>query len=132
MNYTPTQFSTVEDKAKFVKQFITFVEKDFPQHLFTKVFYQRLSNTFGHIAHYNRDGFWHTFFTTTSDKFQFLQLTMQYPCYGDPAFTFCDAEKEIQRQLNEKKILEKYQQKENQEIYDREFAEYQRLKNKFE
>jgi len=131
MNYTATKFSTAEDKAKFVKQFMAFVEKGFPQHLFTKKFYQRLSNTFGHIAHYNQLGFWEEYFTTISDKVRFLQQTLSYPCYGSPEFTFCDAEQEIQRLLKANNILGIMQQVEAQDVHTKELAEYQRLKEKF-
>lgn len=132
MNYTATQFSTAEDKAKFVKHFISFVKKDFPQSMFNKKFYNRLSNTFGHIAHYDQGGFWHTFFTTTAGKVRFLNMTMSFPCYGSPQFTFCDAESEIQKQLGEDRVLEKWQRKEHDEQNQAEYSEYQRLKNKFE
>lgn len=132
MNYTATKFNTAEDKAKFVEHFMKFVEKDFPQRLFTKEFYRRLSNTFGHIAHYNQLGFWEEFFTTTADKVRFIEMTLNFPCYGSPEYTFCDAEREIQRRLHESGILKKLQDNYNQEIYNAEYNEYQRLKEKFE
>ena len=131
-NYTATKWDTAEDKAKFVAHFMKFVEKGFPQHLFTKKFYQRLSNTFGHIAHYNQMGFWDVFFSNKSSKVNFLQQTMRHPCYGDPAWTYSDAEREIQKLLRGKNILTKLMQDEMQELHDQEFAEYQRLKQKFE
>ena len=132
MNYTPTHFNTAEDKEWFVKHFIRFAEKGFPQHLFTKKFYRKLINTFGHIAHYDINGFWETFFTNTPDKVDFLEQTMNFPCYGNPAYTYCDAEKEIQRQLAEKHILESLKGVEMQELHNAEYNEYQRLKKKFE
>jgi len=132
MTYTATKFATAEDKEKFVKDFIKFVEKDFTQSLFTEKFYNRLMNTFGHIAHYNQLGFWETFFTTTPDKVAFLEQTMNWPCYGSPEHTWCDAEREIQNQLREKKILEKWRFTANQELQSAEYAEYKRLKEKFE
>jgi len=55
-----------------------------------------------------------------------------FPCYGDPSFTYCDAEKEIQNQLKGKKILGKIMLDEMQEKHDQEYAEYKRLKEKFE
>lgn len=132
MNYTPTQWDTAEDKARFVKHFIQFVKKDFHQSMFNKKFYNRLSMTFGHIAHYDRGGFWDTFFTNTADKSEFLRMTMNFPCYGDPKFTYCDAEREIQNQLKEMNVLQKYIEKVNSEQNQIEYNEYKRLKNKFE
>lgn len=35
-----------------------FIDSGFKQTLFTKKLYPELSNTFGHIAHYNQGGFW--------------------------------------------------------------------------
>jgi hypothetical protein len=132
MKFTATKWNTVEDKEKFVEHFVKFVERDFPPHMFTKKFYNRLMNTFGHIAHYNQLGFWETFFTNARDKAEFLKQTMEFPCYGDPAYTFCDAEREIQNQLKEKDTLEKWESKATTEHNNAEYAEYQRLKNKFE
>ncbi len=66
--FTPTKWQTVEDKAAFANRFVRFVQSDFALKHFTEKFYRRLSNTFGHIAHYNRGGFSETFFTTTADK----------------------------------------------------------------
>jgi hypothetical protein len=132
MKFTATQWNTVEDKEKFVEHFIKFVERDFPQHMFTKKFYNRLMHTFGHIAHYNQLGFWETFFTNSRNKAEFLKQTMEFPCYGDPTYTFCDAEREIQNQLKAKKILEKWESKAITEHNNAEYVEYQRLKSKFE
>lgn len=132
MQYTATQFSTAKDKEKFVKHFIRFVKKDFPKSMFNKKFYSRLSNTFGHIAHYDIAGFWETFFTSTQRKVVFLQQTIEWPCYGDANYTFCDAERYIQKQLKEMGVVEQYQNKEYQEINNREHSEYLRLKDKFE
>jgi hypothetical protein len=132
MTYTATKWNTAEDKAKFVKKFIKFVEKDFPQTMFDKKFYARLSMMFGHIAHYDVNGFWKTFFTNATDKIRFLEQTLNYPCYGDPTYTWSDAEKEIQGLLEEMEVLEKWQRIEAEENDSKERAEYQRLKKKFE
>ncbi len=132
MDYTPTKWNTAEDKAKFVEHFMKFVEKDFPQRLFTKKFYARLSNTFGHIAHYNDLGFWETFFTTTADKIRFLEMTLNANCCGDPEYTFCDAEREIQRRLIEMGVLEQLKARYTDELYNAEYDLYQKLKKKFD
>jgi hypothetical protein len=50
--FVPTEFSTAADKADFGNTFLHFVDADCAQNLFTKKFYNRLSMTFGHIAHY--------------------------------------------------------------------------------
>jgi hypothetical protein len=99
--FTPTQWSTAKDKAWFANQFVRFVRSDFAARHFTDRFYRRLSNTFGHIAHYDRAGFWGEFFTTNADKVRFVEQTLQWPCYGDPAWTYSDVERAIQAWLRD-------------------------------
>ena len=53
-HFTATQWSPAEDKAKFANALMKFFADEFPRPGFTKALYQRLSNTFGHIAHTNR------------------------------------------------------------------------------
>jgi hypothetical protein len=50
--FVPTEFSTAADKADFGNMFLHFLDADCERNLFTKKFYNRLSMTFGHIAHY--------------------------------------------------------------------------------
>lgn len=101
MNYTPTQWNTAEDKALFVKQMMRFIKKGFPQELFYKTTYVRLSMCFGHIAHYNQFGFYETWFREHASRAQWLKQVQQWGCYGDPSYTYSDAEREIQRQVKE-------------------------------
>jgi hypothetical protein len=63
--FVPTKFSTALDKADFGNAFLHFIESEWKETLFTKTFYNRLSNTFGHIAHFNRTTFYSTWFTRT-------------------------------------------------------------------
>jgi len=98
-DFTATQWDDAEQKAKFANHFVRFVQADFPQSLFPKWFYTRLSMTFGHIAHYNQLGFWETYFTTLDDKIAFLEYTMQGGGYGDSTYTYSDVEKAIQSWL---------------------------------
>ncbi len=51
-DFVPTQWDSAEQKAKFANALLTFVAHDFPRSKFRESFYRRLSNTFGHIAHY--------------------------------------------------------------------------------
>jgi hypothetical protein len=129
--FTTTQWDSADDKAKFAKQFIKFVKSGFEQRHFTDRFYRRLSNTFSHIAHYDRGGFWQEFFTTTADKVRFLELTLKHPCYGDPAWTYSDVERAIQDWLKQKGILAKWQRQLHQELEASERAEFERLQAKF-
>jgi hypothetical protein len=129
--FTPTQWDTAQDKVAFAKQFVRFVESDFAAKHFTDKFYRRLSNTFGHIAHYNRSGFWSEFFTTTADKVRFLEQTLQHPCYGDPAWTYSDVERALQSWLQADGTLERYRHGLADETETAERAELARLQQKY-
>lgn len=130
--FTPTQWDSADDKAWFANQFVRFVQSDFDERHFTDRFYRRLSNTFGHIAHYNRHGFWSEFFETTADKLRFLEITLQHPCYGDPGWTYSDVERLLQGWLRRKGALETYRERVGAEREAVERAQYERLKAKFE
>ena len=130
--FTPTKWDDGQTKANFARQFVKFVESDFDQRLFSQAFYRRLSMTFGHIAHFNRQGFFETFFTTTADKVRFLRMTLAHPCFGDPAFTYSDVERALQGWLRESGILAKYEQRFADEMEAGERAELARLKAKYE
>lgn len=106
--YTATEWDTVEDKVKFEKHFKRFVMSGFKRTLFYKWFYIQLSMTFGHIAHYNKSGFYDHFFTTANGKREFLAQCYQHPCYGDPAYTYSDVEKTIHvwMDVEHKEIIE--------------------------
>jgi hypothetical protein len=130
--YTATKWDTVEDKQKFERQFKRFVESDFDFKKFPKWFYTRLSMCFGHIAHYNQAGFYDEFFRSTEGKAQFLELTVNYPCYGDPTFTYSDVEKVLRAWVTEKGLIEKYRRQSSREVETAERSELDRLKAKYE
>ncbi len=129
--FTATRWATAQDKAKFAEQFVRLVESDFDVKHFTDKFYHRLSMTFGNIAHYNRAGFWSEFFTTTADKLRFIEQTLQWPCYGDPAWTYSDVEKSLQDWLQESGILDQYLRKLADQTESAERAELARLQEKY-
>jgi hypothetical protein len=52
IEFAPTQWDGAYEKAKFANTLVRFIADDFPRSSFQKGFYRRLSNTFGHIAHY--------------------------------------------------------------------------------
>jgi hypothetical protein len=131
--FTPTKWDSAEQKAKFVKHFLRFVEKDFPFALFPKWFYTRLSMTFRHLAHYNLEGFFEEFFTTTADKLRFLEITLNHPWAGrgDPAWTYSDAEKCIQEAVKERGYLSLYKKRLATETEAGERKEPARLQAKY-
>ena len=104
-DFVPTQSDTAEPKAKFANALLTFVAQDFPRSKFHEGFYRRLSNTFGHIAHYNRDQFYDHFFLTAKDKLAFLEQCATWPCYGDPTFTYSDVERAVGARLRKSQVV---------------------------
>ena len=129
--FTATKWETASDKAAFANRFVRFVQSDFALKHFTEKFYLRLANTFGHIAHFNRGGFWDTFFTTTAEKFRFLEMTVQYPCYGDPAWTYGDVERAVREWLRADGTLARYRQQLAEETEAGERAQLARLQAKY-
>jgi hypothetical protein len=71
--FVPTEWSTAADKAAFGNTLLHFVESEWKRGLFTKGFYQRLSNCFRHIAHYDINGSYETWFTCDKDRLGFLK-----------------------------------------------------------
>jgi hypothetical protein len=130
--FTPTQWDTAEDKAKFANHFLNFVESGFAESKFPKWFYKRLSMTFGHIAHFDQSGFFAEFFTTTRGRVDFIRQTLQYPGYGDPGYTYCDVEKVLQVALLEMNVLEKVRRDHEQAVETSERGELSRLKAKYQ
>lgn len=93
--FTPTQFDTAEVKAAFANKLIRFMIAGFPKGSFDKKFYKRLSMTFGHIAHYDQNGFYSAQFSTLTHQVLFVQNLMRWPCHGSPTHTYCDVEKAV-------------------------------------
>jgi hypothetical protein len=107
--FTPTQWSSEEDKAEFSNNLLRFIESGFRQTLFTHKLYKRLSSTFGQIAYYNREGFWEEWFAKDADKPRFLQELLCWPCHGDPKFTFSDVERAVQAEVRARNLLARFQ-----------------------
>jgi hypothetical protein len=107
-DFTPTQWATAEEKAKVANKLTHFILSGFQQASFTRVMYQRLSNMFGHIAHYDLHGFYATWFAdirccrnwTEHVTSSWLSGT------GDPAFTWSDVEKALIQWIKDNQIAE--------------------------
>lgn len=129
--FTPTEFSTAQDKAAFGNHLFRFIDSDWKQTMFTKTFYNRLSNCFGHIAHYDLHGFYGTWFAHDALRLSFLQHTLSFSCYGDPAFTFSDVERAIKAELRRRPLVAQYEARVAAAIRARELAQLERLQAKY-
>lgn len=107
--FTPTRFATAAEKADFARYFVRFLAEGMPSAQFTKKFYNRLSTTFGHIAHVSQLGFYEHFFADLPGKLRFLEQTLGRWPVGDPAWTFRDVEHKLQERIHAAQILPLYQ-----------------------
>jgi len=126
-----TEFSSTTDKANFGNALLHFLEADCPQELFTKKLYNRLSMTFGHIAHCDRAGFYDTWFTRARHKAAFIEKTLRWPCQGDPEYTFSDVEQAIQRVMRERNYLARFELGAADELLAAELRDLERLEAKY-
>jgi hypothetical protein len=130
-DFTATKFSTAGDKAEFGNTFLRFIESEWASALFTKSFYNRLSMSFGHIAHYNRAQFYEEWFSSLADQVRFLKHTLRFPCYGDPEYTFSDVERAIQRELVNRNYLAQYELQLAEEHQATDLALLRQLESKY-
>lgn len=129
--FVATKWSTADDKARFANHFVNFVEEGFPSSLFYLWFYKELSDCFGHIAHYDRAGFFGTFFSDEEGKVDFLKVCLEYPCYGSPKHTFCDVEIVLQDWLRENHVLDTQEDIAKEMLDQADWEQYQHLQKKF-
>ncbi len=129
--FTPTQWSTAQDKAAFGNHFFRFIESGWKQTLFTRGFYNRLSNCFGHIAHYDLHGFYGTWFAEDALRLNFLRHTVRFGCYGDPGYTFSDVERAIKAELRRRPLVDQYEARVTAAVRARELAQLERLQAKY-
>jgi hypothetical protein len=132
MTFTATQWNTVEDKGKFVKHFKSFVQKGFPESMFKNPFYVRVSQMNGHIAHYNRGGFFETWFSTSERRADFLKRWAESRGTGDPAWTWSDVERDLAAWLKDNPQYEERERNTHAHLIEHiERAELARLTEKY-
>ena len=129
--FVPTQFSTAADKAIFGNTLLHFLDSDCARDLFTRKFYNRLSMTFGHIAHCDIEDFYSTWFTRDRHRLGFIQNLLRWPCHGDQKFTFSDVEQAIQRVVRERNYLARYELRAAEALRAAEMTELKRLEAKY-
>jgi hypothetical protein len=129
--FVPTKFSTAQDKADFGNTFLHFIESEWARTSFSKSFYNRLSMCFGNIAHYDLATFYGTWFTSDTDRLQFLRHTLAWPCWGDPEYTFCDVERAIQQEIHRRNYLARYELRAAEAVRSSEMEILKRLEAKY-
>ena len=106
--FTPTKWATADEKAKIANKLTRFVLAGFQQASFTRAMYQRLSNMFGHIAHYDIHGFYGTWFADIRCCRDWAEhITSSWLSgIGDPAITWSDVEKALIQWAKDNRIAE--------------------------
>ena len=130
--FVPTEYYSSADKAWFANTLASFIAEGFPESKWTKRLYLKLMNSFGHIAHYNKQGFWETFFIDTRSKIDFLKQTMEWPCHGQPRYTCCDVERALIRRLTASGVAPYHHALRAAEIEGAERALLRMLRSKYE
>jgi len=100
VDFTSTRFTTAVQKQNFAEKLAQFVEGGFKPGAFTKRIYKELSNCFGHIAHFNRNGFYQEWFEDKTAQLRWVDRTIRAPVHGSPENTLCDVELAFQKWLS--------------------------------
>ena len=130
--FTATRWDSAEVKAKFANDLCRFMAADFKETLFTKDLYRRLSMCWGHIAHYNREGFFSEFFRDLRGKVDFLEQTLSWRCFDDPEYTYCDVERAVNARLRACNLLGAYRALRAAEVEGAERDLLRRLQQKYD
>ena len=129
--FVPTKLSSAADKVEFGNALLHFLDANCPQALFTKKLYNRLSMTFGHIAHYDRAGFYDTWFIRARHKAAFIEKILRWPCHGDPEYTFSDVEQAVQQVVRDRNYLARFELGAADELRTAELKDLERLEAKY-
>jgi hypothetical protein len=129
--FLPTKWSTADEKAAFGNTFLNFMLTGFLAGRFTEKLYARLSMCFGYIACFDRNGFAETWFDSPESIAAFVNHLMQWPCHGDPGFTFSDVERAIQHEAARLNLVAKVNEAAASSTRQRELALLDALENKY-
>jgi hypothetical protein len=130
-DFVPTKWSTAEEKAAFGNNLLHFMMTGFLAGRFAEKLYTRLSMCFGHIAHYDRHGFAETWFDSPESIAAFVNHLMQWPCHGDPGYTFSDVEQAVQREVAKLNLVGSVNEAASASIQARELALLHALESKY-
>ena len=132
--FTETRWDTANEKAKFVNQFIKFVDSNFDWDFFPRWLYCRLCTMFGFSSYYDKNGFYMKFFDENEDKLNFFQTIKDFEVSTDCVYTYSDVENVIQKWVYENKCCEQLVNAVGRDYYNRDqaFAEQAMLRLKID
>jgi hypothetical protein len=131
-DFTATRWDSAAEKAAFANALCRFVSADFRESLFTQKLYRCLVLSFGHIAHFERGGFYNHFFRDLQGKVAFLEETLAWVPCGEPGHTFCDVERAVLTRLRKSNLLEAYRALRTAGIEKAERALLAKLREKYQ
>ena len=70
--------------------------------------YKHLNSCFGHIAEFNRGGFYGVWFSDLEARVNWLRRITTHVVYGDPAYTRSDVERTLVAEIIERGYVAKY------------------------
>lgn len=131
--FTPTKWSTAEEKAKIANKLTRFILSGFQQAIFTKGMYQRLSNMFGHIAHCDINGFYSTWFADIKSCRDWAEhITGSWLSgIGDPRFSWSDVETALIQWAKDNRIAEQLEEIYRLDIEQKEMTLLNALQRKY-
>jgi hypothetical protein len=133
-DFTTTKFATAEEKAKIANKLTRFILGGFKQGSFSQAIYTRLSNMFGHIAHYNLHGFYETWFSGSKERFEWAEYALRggtYGSVGSLAHTWSDVEKVLMGWIRDNHIAEQLEAIYRVEVEAHELALLRSLQAKY-
>lgn len=130
--FTPTPWDSAKEKARFANGLARFIESGFEQGLFRPAIYSRLSLCFGHIAEYDRDGFYTTWFVNNERRLAWLGNAVGSAYRGrDLSRSFSDVEDRIADYIRASGLIERYEGMVAADIERKERATLARLQAKY-
>jgi len=112
--FSPTQWATAAEKARCLKALCSWIVEGMPQKRFistNKPLYHMLYQHMGHMAHYDRWGFYDAWFSNPVHQLDFLQYHARQAVYGSPEHTWSDAELAFKEWVLSSGILSIYRDK---------------------
>ena len=134
VDFIATKFASAEEKAKIANKLTRFILGGFKQGSFSQAMYTRLSNMFGHIAHYNIHVFYETWFSGPEERCKWAQYVLAggaYGCVGSPAHTWSDVEKALMVWMRDNHIAEQLETIYRAEVEASELALLRSLQAKY-
>lgn len=132
--FTSTEYDSAEEKAKWANAMVNFIEKGFREQDFTRRVYTGLYvHLYGHIAHYNQQGFYDEWFSTDKSRLAWFLHAVNNTPKGSPRnWLWDDVEIAFAEWIFESGLIGEYSERIVKATEERERALLAQLKAKYE